>query len=233
MQKLFVSFLLLLCILPVFSQNTTTTQDIDSLYREDQFYIGMNLNFLTNTPVNSTRSGFSSGFRVGMLRDFPLSKSRRFAVALGVGFTYDQFRHNLLIQNSDSAEPTVFDPIPEDVTLTKNRFSLATIELPIEIRFRTSNPTNYDFFRFYPGITVGYAFWHRAVFEGNGNTITSTNISEFDKIRIGATLSVGYDSFNAFIYYGLNTFFDSSAKTTLQENVGFQAIKVGMIFYLL
>jgi hypothetical protein len=224
------TFFILLSFQQVHGQDSLT-QEIDSLYREDQFYVGVTLNFLSNTPPNASRSGFSSGFRIGFLRDMPISKNRRFAIAIGGGLSYDQFRHNILIQSTDNN--TQFTIISEDVTLNKNRLSMATIEMPIELRFRTSNPTQYEFFRIYAGFSLGYTFWQKALYEADGTIITATQLPEFNKVRLATTLSVGFDSFNAFIYYDLSTFFKDSAKLSTQEKIGFNALKLGLIFYVL
>lgn len=233
MRRYITTLFFFFLLVQLMAQNTTVIKEVDSLYREDQFYMGINLNFLTNTPQNAARRGISGGVRMGFLRDFPISKTRKTAIAIGLGLSYDQFRHNLLIQPSENNLPSTFSIIPEEVSLKKNRLSMAAVEIPFEFRLRTSSATNYDFFRFYTGITIGYTFWHKAIYEGGEVLISSTAIPEFEKLRLGATLSVGYDSFNAFIYYGLNPFFNTSAKTTNQEAVTFQAFKAGLIFYFL
>ena len=233
MRRYITTLFLFFLTMQLMAQSTTVVKKEDSLYREDQFYIGINLNFLTNSPQNAKRGGISAGLRMGFLRDFPISKTRKTAIAIGLGVSYDQFRHNLLIQLSENNLPSSFGIIPEEVSLNKNRLSMATVEIPFELRLRTSSATNYDFFRFYTGVTIGYTFWHKAMYEGGGELISSTGIPEFEKLRLGATLSVGYDSFNAFIYYGLNPFFNTSAKTSNQETVTFQAFKAGLIFYFL
>lgn len=230
MRYLLLTFFIVLSIQQVKGQEPLT-EAVDSLYREDQFYAGVTLNFLRNTPSNASRNGFSSGLRLGFLRDMPISRNRRFAVALGAGLSYDQVRHNVLIQTSSNN--TQFTIISDEVDLKKNRLSFATVELPFELRFRTSSPTNFEFFRVYAGFTLGYTFWQKSLYVGDGTSISATQISEFNKIRLATTLSIGFDSFNAFIYYDLSPLFKDSAKLSTQEKVGFNALKLGLIFYML
>ncbi len=229
--KFVVILVYLVSLSQVFAQDNSKPE-LDSLYREDQLYIGVNLNFLTNTPLNATRKGISSGMRAGFLRDFPISKSRRVAIAIGLGLSYNQFRNNLIIQKQQGSLPTSFSVIDSDIAFNKNRFSMAVLEMPVEFRFRTSSPSQYDFFRLYTGVTIGYAFWHKALFVTENTIISATQIPEFNNLRIGATLSVGYDSFNAFLNYDVTPFF-KNATTLSQEEVAIQAFKVGMIFYIL
>ena len=68
-------------------ENRTTTSidstfftKVDSLYREDQFYVGVTYNVLTNLPTGIGQNGFSSEISVGFLRDMPINKNRTYAL---------------------------------------------------------------------------------------------------------------------------------------------------------
>ena len=64
-------------------------------------------------------------------------------------------------------------------------------------------------------------------------TISVTDISNYKKLRLGASLSVGYNKFNLFAYYSLNPFFNENAVTTDGQKINFHGIKLGLIFYIL
>ena len=73
--------ILLICILSVsfvnvFSQETPDFEAVDSLYREDQFYIGVTYNTLVNRPTGISQNKFTPSFSLGILRDMPFNKNR-------------------------------------------------------------------------------------------------------------------------------------------------------------
>jgi hypothetical protein len=205
---------------------------VDSLYREDQFYIGVTYNLILNVPSGVNLRGLSAGVQVGFVRDMPINKRRNIAIAVGAGIAYDQFGENLFIGETTN-EKTIFRVLDErDVDFTRNRFNMALVEAPIEFRWRSSTPTNYRFWRVYAGLRVGYAYWYKATFKQDNNSVNQTKIPEFDPLRLSATLSFGYNTFNFFASYTINPFF-KDAVTENGEKVDFRALKVGLMFYIL
>jgi hypothetical protein len=63
-------------------------------YREDQFYVGISYNILQNKPSGFSQNSFSSGFTFGFLRDMPINATRTFAIAPGLGFSYQNYHQN-------------------------------------------------------------------------------------------------------------------------------------------
>ncbi|MEM0517740.1 MULTISPECIES: outer membrane beta-barrel protein [Aequorivita] len=213
------------------AQDTIVLANVDSLYREDQFYIGVTYNLPMSLPSGGNIRGLSGGIQFGFLRDMPINKRRNLAIAIGGGLALDQFGQNLFIGET-SSEETIFRVLNEQVDYTRNRFNTAVIEAPIEIRWRTSTPASYNFWRVYVGFRVGYAYWYKATFKQPGNTVTQTKIPEFDPVRLAATISLGYNTFNFFASYSINPFF-KDAETVNGEIVDFRTLKVGLMFYIL
>ncbi|TEB41600.1 PorT family protein, partial [Flavobacterium circumlabens] len=52
-------------------------------------------------------------------------------------------------------------------------------------------------------------------------------------LQYGTYLAAGYNTWNVYIYYGLNPLFKSSVKTISGQNVNIQTINAGLIFYIL
>ena len=215
-----------------FAQNTVTVDSTDSKYREDQFYIGATYNLLTSVPDGVGTQGLSGGIHFGFLRDMPINKRRTVAIAVGLGLGFNLHGQLLFIGETTDGE-TIFTVLNDSkVDFTANRFNLSTIEVPIEFRWRSSTPDSYRFWRIYAGFKVGYAYWYKSTFEQPGNVVTQTNIPEFQKIRMNASLTFGYNSFNFMASYSLNPFFKGALTTDGQE-VNFRTIQLGMVFYLL
>lgn len=203
----------------------------DLKYREDQFYIGITYNLLISNTNNIKPEGLSGGLNLGFVRDMPINKRRNLSFGAGAGISYDQYGSNLqIIKNEDSQSKFII--IDEDIRYKYNRLQTASVEAPIEFRWRSSTPTSYEFWRVYLGFRVGYTFWHRSRYNDYSNSITYPEINEFEKIRLGTTLSLGYNKFNLYAYYSLNQFF-SDAYTIDGQLVDYKTFKLGLIFYIL
>lgn len=205
----------------------------DLKYREDQFYLGITYNLLSSVPAAVNLRGLSGGIHFGFLRDMPINKRRNIAVAVGAGLSFDAYGNTLFIGETPEDE-TIFTILTnDDYVYNFNRFSTAVIEAPIELRWRSSTPTKYGFWRVYAGFRVGYAYWYQAKFKQDGNQVSQTDIPEFNQTRLAATLSFGYNKVNFYAYYSINPFFDGAVTSNTQETVEFKTIKLGILFYIL
>ena len=224
-------------LLFVFFYSLTLAQELipqsedDLCYREDQFYIGVSYNVFAFTPSGMNPEGISAGFQFGFLRDFPINKRRNLAIAMGAGFSYDQFGQNLFI-NENEQGTTSFEILASNQDFLRNRLSLSVVEAPIEFRWRSSTPSNYKFWRVYAGFRLGYTVWNQSSLKRFDETVKIQNITELEKLRMGASLSLGYNKFNLFAYYSINPFFNEDAVTNDGQKVNFHGIKMGLIFYI-
>ncbi|MBT8253944.1 MAG: PorT family protein [Bacteroidia bacterium] len=231
-KSVFISFLL--CLLPIIifsqSQGETTDDQIDTKYREDQFYVGITYNLLNNIADEIAQTGFSSGFHFGFIRDFPLNESRNFGVGIGIGYSANSVNHNLLIQ--DTGQNDYSYTIAEDGTFSKNKFSLHLVELPFEFRWRSSTATNYKFWRVYAGFKFGYVLSSSIKYRGEPKDFKLKNIDDFNKVAYGLTLTAGYDKFNVHLYYMLNHIFKDESRLNNQV-IDMSFIKLGLMLYIL
>jgi hypothetical protein len=213
------------------AQELIPQSEDDLCYREDQFYIGVSYNVFAFTPSGMNPEGISAGFQFGFLRDFPINKRRNLAIAIGAGFSYDQFGQNLFI-NENEQGTTSFEILASNQDFLRNRLSLSVVEAPIEFRWRSSTPSNYKFWRVYAGFRLGYTVWNQSSLKRFDETVKIQNITELEKLRMGASLSLGYNKFNLFAYYSINPFFNEDAFTNDGQKVNFHGIKMGLIFYI-
>jgi len=216
-----------ICFVAAFAQSNTSTE-LDSLYREDQVYIGVTYNALANLPDGVSQSSFSTGFHLGVIRDFPINKRRNLAIGLGLGYSINTFNQNIRI--SSTTPPTY--TILEGIDYSENNFSQHLLEVPFEFRWRTSNSETYKFWRIYTGIKLGYVVVSKSVYKGEPENETHRGLMGMNPWQYGLTMSVGYNTWNGYIYYGLNPIFDSAISTNTQS-VDMNALKIGLIFYLL
>lgn len=216
----------------IFSQVETKDTVIDSLYKEDQFYIGITYNLLGNKPKGISQSGFSSGFHIGSIKDMPINKKRNVAIGIGLGYSGSSYNQNMLIDKSESGDFTYTNLTDLDIDYARNKFSTHTVEIPIEFRWRTSTPTDYRFWRIYMGFKLGYVFANTSKHKGDLGTFAYKKNSDFNDFQYGLTCSFGYNTWNIFLYYALNSIFSSDAKIN-GTSIDMNAIKVGLIFYIL
>lgn len=233
-MRIFLSCFLLLSVLNVFSQENTTTQDtvivkVDSLYREDQFYFAITYNTLINKPYGLSQSKFSLGLSAGFLRDMPVNKKRTVAIASGIGFTYNDYNQNLAI--SSPAGTAVYTILDSDISYSKNKFSLLSIDVPLEFRWRTSTYESYKFWRIYGGFKLRYLLYDKSIFNGPDGKVVVTGNQDFNKFQYGTYISAGYNTINLYAYYGLNSLF-KSAKIN-GESVNMRSLNIGIGFYFL
>jgi hypothetical protein len=113
-----------------------------------------------------------------------------------------------------------------------NRFTLQSIEAPLQFRWRTSTPESHKFWRIYTGLRLGYVYYFHSTFEQPGNSVSQTKVPEFDRLRLGATFTFGYNTFNFHFYYSLNSFFNDDARINGEE-FDLRTFQVGLMFYIL
>ena len=198
----------------------------DLYYREDQFYLNLTYNLLQDRDHGISQNAFSAGFNVGFLRDVPLNKRRNVAVALGVGYSFSNYRTNMYIAEVDG---DIQYSIAED--FDKSKMSLHYLEVPIEFRWRTSTPKNIKFWRIYTGFKVSFLTYSRSKVTGNFATQTVTNNPDIQKVRYGMYLAVGHGNLNFYACYSLSPLFDNAYIDG--KPIELTSLNLGLIFYLL
>ncbi|MFK8044714.1 MAG: porin family protein [Crocinitomicaceae bacterium] len=216
-----------------FSQKDNfSTSETDNNYREDQFYAGITYNLLNERPSGISQSGFSSGFHFGFIRDMPLNKQRNIAIGLGLGLSSNSYNQSgLLIQKAK--EEVIFNSINESsFNVSRNKFTTYLVEVPFEVRWRTSKANNYNFWRIYTGFKLGYLVYNSTNFQSELGNVRLYDIDNFNRLQYGLTLSAGYGTWNFHLYYGLNPIFGDNS-TLNNINIDMKSLKIGLMFYVL
>lgn len=233
MKKLPLIILLLCYALPTRAQDVYigSAGVIDSLYREDQIYVGLTFHVLSDLPGEVTQKGFSGGFHAGVIRDFPLNQRRNIAIGAGLGWSVNTYGQELFI-GQDNDGKTIFQDLNRlNTDYDTNRFSTQLVEVPLEFRWRTSTPESHRFWRVYTGLKVGYAYFIKSNFNEEGNQVIQTDIPEFERLRFGTIFTFGYNTFNFHVYYNLNPLFKNAFLDG--QEIGIHTFKIGLMFYIL
>jgi hypothetical protein len=59
-----------------------------------------------------------------------------------------------------------------------------------------------------------------------------SNNKDFNKISYGPYFTVGWNTWNAYLYYGLNSIFQSNVKID-NQTTNMNTVNMGLIFYIL
>lgn len=233
MKKQLLFVFVLFFFHPLFAQTSDEeTTVIDSLYREDQFYLGFTFNLLSHLPSDVSQSGFSGGLHLGFIRDMPVNKHRNLALGVGLGWSINTYAQDLFIGENQAGQ-TIFTAINDnEVDYESNRFVTYLVEAPIEFRWRSSTASSFNFWRVYAGLKPGYIYYFKSNFKQPGNQVVQTEVDELNRFRLGATLAVGYNKVNFYFYYSLIPFFNGETQLN-GEKVGGKTFKIGLMFYIL
>lgn len=229
-MKLFYFLLFLFSIQFCLSQDSLSV-DVDDRYREDQFYASITYNLLSDNPSNISSTDFSTGLHFGFIRDMPINKKRNWSVGLGFGISSNSYNQNLYI-TEDSNGVAFTDSDVNFGNVSKNKFSTYLIDVPFELRWRTSNATDYKFWRIYAGFKFSYLVFSSSRLESELQDIKLSNIDAFNRLQYGLSLSAGYGTWNFQIYYGLNPIFDDASLLNGQS-IDSKAVRIGIMFYIL
>jgi len=201
----------------------------DPYYREDQFYATINYNLIQGKPEGYSQYSFSTGLGVGFLRDMPLNKRRNHSIALGLGYSYNNIKHNLAVTQENGKS---IYAIKDEGTFDKNKLVLHYLDVPLEFRWRNSDSISHQFWRVYAGFKVSYLFYDKAQYKPNtGGNFKTINDPNINRIQYGAYLSAGWNTWNFYGYYGFTPIYDTAMIDG--ERLKMHTIKIGLIFYIL
>jgi len=227
--------LILLFFLSIFGafaqEKTAPTKPVDSLYREDQFYINFTYNQLQNFKGLS-QTKFSPGICLGFLRDMPINKSRTVAIATGLGYSLNIYNNNLQLTTNTSNTSSAYNyTLLSTTDYSKNRFMLHYIDLPLETRWRTSTPDSHQFWRIYSGFKFSYLISDRNKYVTDGVATINKSNPDFNKLVYGCYLAAGFNTWNLYAYYGLKSIFKSGEING--EKINTTSFNIGLQFYIL
>lgn len=228
-MKVILAFLFLCSTLSLFSQEKPNFELLDSLYREDQFYASISYNTITNKPNGLDQKKFTPSFSFGFLRDFPINKNRTYAFAAGLGYSINNYNQNLLITSNNDIQS--YNIIGSNVSYDKNKLILHYVEIPVEFRWRNSTKESHKFWRLYAGFKLGYLTYDRAKYVDNTGTFAFEGNGDLNKIQYGTYVTFGYNTWNFYTYYGLNSIFKSGALNN--EKLNIRTLNFGLMFYIL
>ena len=193
---------------------------VDDKYLDDQIYLNLTYISLLNTPPPISQSGFSFGLGGGFIKDLPVNSRRNIGFGAGLGYGFNNYYFNVRFDIENPEEDR--DPI-------NNKIMLHVVELPLELRFRTSTATKYKFWRFYPGFKISYVFAENLSL-GRDPDYDVADVAQYNDFLYGLTFSGGYNKWNLHLYYGLNDLITNTEQNDYEFAI--TDFRIGLIFYV-
>lgn len=195
----------------------------DTLYREDQIYASVGYPLLIDVPEALTQNKLSHTFSLGFVRDIPINTTRNLAFGLGLGLNYNVVYTNLRF--TDNVEVSTY--VSNEVI---NQWSTLDAEIPLEFRWRSSTPKNYQFWRVYAGM-VGYYSLSAKQRTRTAFTESFSPLS-VQKFRTALRLNVGNNTWNLTYTHPISSLFNLDKFTQNKSFSQIKTSKLGLIFYI-
>lgn len=198
-------------------------------YLEDQFYAGLGYNFLLDKPTDVILRNLSYNLQVGFIKDIPINTRRNFGFGLGLGYAANSYYNNIVANEVDGL---IAYSIASTADFERSKFETHAIEMPIELRWRTSTIDEYKFWRIYAGVKLGYVFSGRSklVAEDGSNGFSNGDIQNF---QYGLVMNFGYNTWNIHAHYSLNPLLNDDISLENGDPIDARVFRIGVIFYIL
>lgn len=211
------NLLLLLSLLPLF----TLSQDKNDYkggsefdlknYKSDprdRLLFEINYTSWTHLPKNIQPDWKSIGFNFATMFDRPIGASN-FSFGFGLGIYTHNFSSNAdFIYQLDSINKNVTTVLqPRTSDYIANRYNERSIELPIELRFRTKTAT---IFKIMLGGKLGYVMSDFKKTDDADGRIRRYNLQNINRLRYGLNFRIGVEQFCLTASYYLSELFTSN-----------------------
>ncbi|GIZ15450.1 PorT family protein [Capnocytophaga catalasegens] len=230
MKSIIFFILLFLSIQNTFTQIDST--QIDTKYLEDQFYIGISYNLLTNKPSKVNQYNLSRSMYGGFIRDIPMNKQRNIGIGIGIGYSYNLIYTN--IKATSTSSKILYDIVSmNDNNIEKNYYQWHSMDfIPMEFRWRTSTAYYHKFWRIYTGIKASYLFGSSYRMKNDTEQLfyKSPDTQKYFEWKIYT--SVGHNTWNLFVQYSLRPLFKDQT-TQSGVPIDMNVLNIGLIFYIL
>lgn len=174
-------------------------------HSQDFLVVQLSYDMWPGAPDSIHTGGFSRGFNVAFMYDFPFNTGSHFSVAPGLGISTSSIFFDNQTVDIGGVSPTLnFNP---DTVYKHYKLATAHVEIPIELRYRQF-PNNAN-----KGVKVGIGLKFGALLnahtkgkkavEGVKQIDKISNKRYFERWRVAGTFRAGYGNFAVFASYSL------------------------------
>jgi hypothetical protein len=132
--------------------------------------------------------------------------------------------------NIEKTQQSYLYDVPLAQRALRNVFSYHQLQLPVELRWRTSTPSEYAFWRVYLGYRLSYQFGaqYKPFF---GRKFSLEN--QLNELQHSVGVSLGFNTWNLRLDYSLTPLLKDNIRTTNNRQLVLFPLQIGLIFYLL
>ena len=112
---------------------------------------------------------------------------------------------------------------------TNHKYSFNEIQIPVEIRWRSSSVSKYRFWRIYTGLKYSRLLSQKYKYKDQNSTFSTSDVF-INRNQLGFTINIGYNTWNLGLYKSIVPFFNKNNKNL---PVDAEQFKLGLVFYIL
>lgn len=169
----------------------------------DGIIYDLTYDLLLETP-DGTEQGFSNGHSFSFMDNLPLGGDN-VSFAYGIGFS----SHNYHTSISASINGLDGSGVYADTSgYESNKLTVQYIDVPLELRFRSTPNRKGNFFRFYVGGKFGVRVNAYSKFKNGNTNVRFYHFDELNRYRYGVYTRIGYSNISLYGYYGLSQLFE-------------------------
>ena len=162
-------------------------------------------------PAEVKNTKFNPGMNVSFLWDIKTGKKSAFSFGIGLGYTYNTFYSNAIMQLDKTEDVMKLYVLPYDTIAKRNRLSNNSLNIPFEIRYRAKSG-----FKLNVGVRVGWVLRLAHSYKGLNPDGSEENLSRksFDiyhkqKFHFDVYLRTGWKYVGVYVNYQLTPLFEN------------------------
>lgn len=184
--------------------------------KSDRVILGITNDIWQDAPDSMDIKTINRGFILYSMMDFPIKSSNfSFAPGIGVGIhnLYSDGSFNNKVNATGVRVDTVaFQPYDDTYKSDVNKFTVAYLDIPLELRYRTKNEKKSKQFKIAIGGKAGLMLSNYQKYKGKIGDLKvkqkEYNVENVEKFRYGATFRVGRGNWNLYGFYSLSKLFE-------------------------
>jgi len=223
MKRLSFFFLFL-----VIASSVVAQDDKAELLPMKKFNIGIDVftDIWMDQPEGMDLKTINRGANVFFTYNFQMARSEKWTFSPGLGIGSTNIWSNSIPEVSPTnIDSTLFVPIADGISYSNNKLTIATIDIPLELRYNPSDWHVAAYVKFRYNLSAHTKYKGKSLDGRDVDVKTkSYKVSNLEDWQIGVGLRVGYDWIHAFGYYSLTKTFQSNS------GVNMYPISVGITF---
>lgn len=172
----------------------TTVEDQDDIW---EVKFGSTHLLPTSNAIQSNKFAFRFG--IHYFYEINFSPAKRFALAIGLGYNFQQLKTNGIFEGSPDA---TFTPAENINDLSNPRLNVHELNFPLELRLKLKSEI-----KFYLAYNFTIPVSNNMKYKVEGDELNEKNIAPLNSFQHGPSVRFGYKDFFLFTRYNLSSLF--------------------------